>query len=456
MITTKNSDHYTDLAISSFFRFTKLKSNDIFYLIDNDQIVTTQRPNVTVIVNEQPKSFAKNINQIINISNGKDIIVLNNDVVFTENWLQPLTQHNNVIVIPSCNQTHEYNTDQLTLTNSMSIDQFDNKFYYLSDIVRQHKQSNPSGFYERLLMPFYVFRLPYEVYSRVGLFDESFGIGGGEDVDYRIRAIESGFNVKYTTQSYLLHFHGKSTWDGGETFEETQQRNKLYFNKFIEKWGSDLANLLITGGDPQSVVNKYLLDNYTITDMIKQLLSIRQGNSIVELKNVSASGLLPYIRQLGNNLVGCELGVCKGFTLRYFLDLAPEISKVYAVDSWTPYMDWWGPITQQMVDGWREYAMRLLGPYIDKIEILEMDSVKASTVIDDYSLDYIFIDGDHSYQAVCIDLSNYYNKVKPGGIFAGHDWHLPDVKQAVNDFRNHFNITNQIHFTESNVWFWYK
>jgi hypothetical protein len=42
MITTKKSDHYTDLAISSFFRFTKLKSNDVFYLIDNDQIVTTQ------------------------------------------------------------------------------------------------------------------------------------------------------------------------------------------------------------------------------------------------------------------------------------------------------------------------------------------------------------------------------------------------------------------------------
>ena len=73
MITTKKSDHYTDLAISSFFRFTKLKPNDVFYLVDNDQIVTTQRPNVTVIVNEQPKSFAKNINDIINIAEGRDI-----------------------------------------------------------------------------------------------------------------------------------------------------------------------------------------------------------------------------------------------------------------------------------------------------------------------------------------------------------------------------------------------
>lgn len=276
MITTKYSDQYTDLAISSFFRFTKLRPNDIFYLIDNDKTVTIQRPNVTVIVNEQPKSFAKNINDIINISDGKDIVVLSNDIILTENWLQPLTQHNNVIVIPSCNQTHEYTTDQLTLTNSMYINQFDNNFYALSNIVRRHKQLNSAGFFERLLMPFYVFRLSYEIYSKVGLFDESFGNGGGEDVDYRIRALESGFNVKYTTQSYLLHFQGKSTWDGGETSTETQERNKLYFDRFSEKWGSDLSNLLLVGGQPQPIVQKYLLENSTITDMIKTLLSVRE------------------------------------------------------------------------------------------------------------------------------------------------------------------------------------
>lgn len=457
MITTKKSDHYTDLAISSFFRFTKLKSNDVFYLVDNDQIVTTKRLNVTVIVNEQPKSFAKNINDIISIADGKDIVILNNDIVFTENWLQPLTQHNNVIVIPSCNQTHEYNTDQLTLKNSMSINEFNNNFYTLSDIVRQHKQRNPSEFYERLLMPFYAFRLPYEIYSKVGLFDESFGNGGGEDVDYRIRAIQLGFNVKYTTQSYLLHFHGKSTWDSGEKSDETQERNKIYFDRFTEKWGSDLSNLLLVGGDSMNVVKKYMLSNETIVNMIKKLIYIREGHhSIVPLKDVSAHGLLSYIKELGDDLTGCELGVCKGFTLRHFLDLAPQITKVYAVDSWTPYMDWWGPVTQQMVDNWREYAMTLLNPYMDKIELLEMDSTVAASHIPDHSLDYIFIDGDHSYSAVVRDLDNYWDKVKIGGIFAGHDWNLPEVNQAVNEFRQKNNITSEIRFTQSNVWFWYK
>jgi predicted O-methyltransferase YrrM len=119
-------------------------------------------------------------------------------------------------------------------------------------------------------------------------------------------------------------------------------------------------------------------------------------------------------------------------------------------------MDWWGPVTQPMVDQWREYAMNLLYPYMDKIELLEMDATTAASYIPDQSLDYIFIDGDHSYSAVVRDLDNYWDKVKTGGIFAGHDWNLPAVNQAVNEFRQKNNITNEIRFTQSNVWFWYK
>ena len=249
-------------------------------MIDNDKIVTQIRSNVTLIVNEQPQSFAKNINDIINIAENKDIVVLNNDIVFTQDWLQPLTQHNNVIVIPSCNQTHEYDINELKLRNSMSIVQFDNKFYNLSEIVSYHKQKTKIGFYERLLMPFYAFRLPYEIYSKVGLFDESFGNGGGEDVDYRIRAIEHGFNVKYTSQSYLLHFHGKSTWNGGETLIETEKRNSMYHDKFMIKWGSDFCNLMLTGGQTMSVIEKHQLSGMTITNMIMKLLSLRQSNKI--------------------------------------------------------------------------------------------------------------------------------------------------------------------------------
>lgn len=60
-------------------------------------------------------------------------------------------------------------------------------------------------------------------------------------------------------------------------------------------------------------------------------------------------------------------------------------------------------------------------------------SVDASTLYEDQSLDFVFIDGDHSYDAVINDISSWFPKIKSGGILAGHDYPVFDeVTNAVN------------------------
>ena len=51
--------------------------------------------------------------------------------------------------------------------------------------------------------------------------------------------------------------------------------------------------------------------------------------------------------------------------------------------------------------------------------------------------DFLYIDGNHRYEAVKSDLINYYPRVKKGGIISGHDYEFegtPDVKKAVDEF----------------------
>lgn len=61
-------------------------------------------------------------------------------------------------------------------------------------------------------------------------------------------------------------------------------------------------------------------------------------------------------------------------------------------------------------------------------------SLEAVSDFEDGSIDFIFIDAEHTYKAVSNDLSAWYSKVKNGGILCGHDFdHLP-VKNAVIDF----------------------
>ena len=56
------------------------------------------------------------------------------------------------------------------------------------------------------------------------------------------------------------------------------------------------------------------------------------------------------------------------------------------------------------------------------------------------SLDCIFIDGDHSYEAVYADLKFWWKKLRTGGHILGDDYWIDDVEKAVIQFSNDMNI----------------
>lgn len=59
----------------------------------------------------------------------------------------------------------------------------------------------------------------------------------------------------------------------------------------------------------------------------------------------------------------------------------------------------------------------------------------------DNYFDLIYIDGNHSYAGVSIDLELGYQKIKNGGLLSGHDYTIkfPGCVRAVNDFCLKFN-----------------
>jgi hypothetical protein len=65
---------------------------------------------------------------------------------------------------------------------------------------------------------------------------------------------------------------------------------------------------------------------------------------------------------------------------------------------------------------------------------VRLASVEAAATYPDASLDAVFLDGDHSTEAVVADCQAWWPKVKPGGILAGHDRGWPSVQKAVHAF----------------------
>jgi len=66
------------------------------------------------------------------------------------------------------------------------------------------------------------------------------------------------------------------------------------------------------------------------------------------------------------------------------------------------------------------------------LEVLRMTSSEASTRFEDSSLDWVFIDADHTFDRVHEDISCWLPKVKPGGLISGHDYPYGPVKKAVD------------------------
>lgn len=83
-----------------------------------------------------------------------------------------------------------------------------------------------------------------------------------------------------------------------------------------------------------------------------------------------------------------------------------------------------------------------------RVRLVRKFSVDAAAGFSDASLDFVFIDANHSYDAVSADLAAWWPKVKPGGVFSGHDYgndiNWPnhcEVKRAVDVWATDHHLT---------------
>lgn len=85
--------------------------------------------------------------------------------------------------------------------------------------------------------------------------------------------------------------------------------------------------------------------------------------------------------------------------------------------------------------------------------IFEMTTVKASQLFEDRTVDFLFVDGDHTEEAFYNDLEVWIPKVKKSGLLAGHDWSLASVRNA---FRKVFSAAKQPSLTLGDIWYIYN
>jgi hypothetical protein len=155
-----------------------------------------------------------------------------------------------------------------------------------------------------------------------------------------------------------------------------------------------------------------------------------------------------------------EIGVWRGALSSRVLEAHPSV-EVVLVDPWKagkPGNPWYesgskmARRSQLELDRHRLEAISACSPWKARVTELRMTSREAAVLVDSKSLDLVFIDADHSFTGVSLDIDLWLPKVKPGGYIGGHDYaapRFPGVREAVHGkFRQ-----DRIQAGENATWF---
>lgn len=166
----------------------------------------------------------------------------------------------------------------------------------------------------------------------------------------------------------------------------------------------------------------------------------------VDIPDCSRSDLPEYFKSLGFTK-GVEIGVYKA---EYTIEFARAGLEIYGVDPWMMYRDYGNPRGQERLDFQYEHSKRVLAPY-PNAKLIRKTSQDALEDFEDESLDFVYIDGNHSFKYVAEDLWEWSRKVKQGGIVSGHDYiytkskslnGICHVRHLVDAFVNAMGIEN--------------
>jgi hypothetical protein len=173
---------------------------------------------------------------------------------------------------------------------------------------------------------------------------------------------------------------------------------------------------------------------------------IKLKGSPAKIPNSSRDDLPQFFKEMGYK-VGAEIGVFKG---EFTEQLCKAGFKIFAVDPWLVYKNYRKDPREPSYNEMYENTKKLLAPY--DCTIIKKTSIEALDDIPDGSLDFVYIDGNHSLPYITQDIYEWNRKVRPGGAIAGHDYfisrHNPywiricHVKYAVDICAKIFGIEN--------------
>jgi len=142
--------------------------------------------------------------------------------------------------VPGWGYGVNYNPELLPYKEEYTKEEYD---YLLSGDFTNYQGQLPDTFPRKIkgqIIDGAIFIMPYfkrELFEEIGLFDERFYPGSGEDMDMMARAYQKGYRIVATSKSWVWHHLSKSKdlYSSGE-LEDPYYKSRPYWNNMGELW----------------------------------------------------------------------------------------------------------------------------------------------------------------------------------------------------------------------------
>lgn len=183
--TYNNCDKYLKPCLDSLFKWTDMADveliisangctdNTYWYLLSlrNQFDATGFGKNLKIVWSDKPLGFSRATNEGIKVAGGEYIVLLNNDTVFLEqqknDWLRLLSKCFDED--PQCG---------------------------ISGNLLLHSQATQSRF-----AVFFCAMIKHEVFDKIGLLNEEYGVGGSEDIEFCKEAENAGYTIREAAEN---------------------------------------------------------------------------------------------------------------------------------------------------------------------------------------------------------------------------------------------------------------
>ncbi len=237
VILTFNQINITKKCLNSILEYTNIPYELI--LVDNGSTDGTKdylrefarvHKNVELISNKKNLGFAAGNNQGIEKAHGDYILLLNNDVVVAQGWLERMISH--LEQSPDIGMVGP-------MSNSVSGAQlvknvpYKNKLNAMQNFAQEFAKNNQGKTTEVMRLVGFCLLIRKEVLEVIGGLDENYGSGNFEDDDLCLRSCIAGYKNIIAGDVFIHHF-GSMTFKGNSIdYAATMKKNLSYFG---EKW----------------------------------------------------------------------------------------------------------------------------------------------------------------------------------------------------------------------------